>query len=250
MSIEQAIFTSATTDRTDGYHLLARSPGLTESDARELSVWSPSHDSLLPGRRASTNFFPLRSGAYGIARTTMAEPEYSGRGGARVHTHVIVTPASTLERFGNNPFFVLRAALAIGALGEYEATPRQLYSLVLGGRAPTCDTGLKSQMIAQIGEAGLEKLLEALLHADQLAIVGAHDYERLFAGLINCLSPERRIECSFATGLRCSPRRPFRLISIERDPGEFRRLARQGISIFDFDQVAPLPLDSILVAPA
>ena len=46
MLIEQAVFTSARTDRAEGYQLVARSPGVVEEDAREISVWCPSHDSL------------------------------------------------------------------------------------------------------------------------------------------------------------------------------------------------------------
>ena len=47
VQIEQAIFTSAKSDRASGYHLVSRSPGITEADARDLASWGPSHDSLL-----------------------------------------------------------------------------------------------------------------------------------------------------------------------------------------------------------
>ncbi len=117
MLIEQAIFTSAETDRAQGYQLVRRSAGVSETDARELSLWGPSHDSLVerPNERSSVNFFRLESGWYSVSRTTLEGAEYSGRGGQRVSTHFLLVPPEVLARFGNNAFAVLRAATAIGA---------------------------------------------------------------------------------------------------------------------------------------
>ena len=79
--IEQAIFTSAETDCSAGYRLVAQSPGLSGDDARELTTWCPSHDSLLDSGpdAVSFNFHPLPSGAYCASRTVPAGAEYSGR---------------------------------------------------------------------------------------------------------------------------------------------------------------------------
>ena len=43
MLAEQAIFTSLARRGKSGYHLVARSPGVTESEASALATWSPSH---------------------------------------------------------------------------------------------------------------------------------------------------------------------------------------------------------------
>ena len=117
MLVEQAIFTSAVTDRAQGYQLTSRSPGISDADARELAVWGPSHDSLLEGHGAtgSVNFNRLSSGAYAISRTTTGGAEYSGRGGAQVYTQFLVVSPELLARFANNPFAILRAATAVGA---------------------------------------------------------------------------------------------------------------------------------------
>ncbi len=63
MLLEQAIFTSAVTQRARGYQLVAQSPGICDIDARELTIWCPTHDALLEeGRWAqSVNFHPLES---------------------------------------------------------------------------------------------------------------------------------------------------------------------------------------------
>src|SRR5687768_1022640 len=113
MLVEQAIFTSARTARSAGYHLVAASSGISEVDARELAAWGPSHDSLLETGSAavSVNFHRLPSGAYCISQSTPEGPEFSGRGGVRVYTQALVMAPEALARFANNPFAVLRAAL-------------------------------------------------------------------------------------------------------------------------------------------
>ena len=73
MLIEQAIFTSAQSDHAVGYHLVARSPGVEEKDARELTIWGPSHESLetCDTTAVSVNFFRLPSGAFCVSKTEL-----------------------------------------------------------------------------------------------------------------------------------------------------------------------------------
>jgi GTPase-associated protein 1, N-terminal domain type 2 len=235
--IEQAIFTSAKTERAQGYQLLSRSPGLAEADARELSVWGPSHGSLLeqPGPWASTNFFTLGSGALCVSRTTVAGAEYSGRGGQQVYTQFLVVAPSVLARFANNPFAILRAAAASGALNVHEAVPESLPAVQLAGRAPVVDLGLMAQFARQAGPAALATLIQAALASDQLAIYADANYEGLIAGLINALPVECRKEISFTTGLKFSPSRPVRVSTLPADESDWRALARRGITLLRLD---------------
>jgi hypothetical protein len=138
--IEQAIFTSTQTERNDGYQLVGCSPGLSSTDAHELTIWGPSHDSLLErsGERSSTNFFRLAGGNFCVSRSMLAGAEYSGRGEV-VYTQFLVTPPEVLARFANNPFALLRAATASGALRVFERIPEALEGLRLGGRATAVD---------------------------------------------------------------------------------------------------------------
>ena len=146
--IEQAVFTSAPTHRTAGYHLVGRSPGVTEVDVRELAVWGPSHDSLLDlGPDAtSVNFHPLPSGAYCVSRTVSAGFEYSGRGGHRVYTQCLILPPDVLRRFANNAFAVVRAAVAGGMLQVFDQVPEQLSSLSLQGSTAPVGKNLRANI--------------------------------------------------------------------------------------------------------
>src|SRR5205823_490496 len=58
---EQAIFTSLPRRGKAGYHLVARSPGVSDAEANALTTWSPSHGGLVvdASNHSSANFHPL-----------------------------------------------------------------------------------------------------------------------------------------------------------------------------------------------
>jgi len=227
--VEQAVFTSAVTDRSAGYHVVAQSPGVCEADVRELAVWCPSHDSLLEwGPDAeSFNFHPLPSGGYCISRTTPAGWEYSGRGGHRIYTHCLLVPRDVLARFANNPFSVIRAATAGGMFALHQRVPARLEPLVLAGSAVPVDQNLLARLAANPGPRAMARLVQAARDTVCLALSGEPSAGELMAGLFSCLPPPCRTEFSFSTGLKFSGRRPFRLIAMSDDPAEQRWLAHQ-----------------------
>lgn len=242
MLIEQAVFTSARTDRGRGYHLVATSPGVRPEDARQLTAWAPAHGSLCgPGGDAqSVNFHPLASGSICISRSTAAGAEYSGRPGPRVYTQFFLVPPDILSRFANNPLALLRAARLHGALKLYDPVPAMLPAFDLPGRTAAVDEGLLVELTERLGPRRAAWLLEQALQADTLVLVNVEHAESLLAGLLNCLPVECRPELSFATGLVYSPRRPFRISVVEADTAEQHRLARQpGAKLFDLADEPP-----------
>jgi len=240
--IEQAVFTSAQTERSAGYQVVAKSPGVCEADARDLAVWCPSHDSLLESgpQASSVNFHPLSSGAYCVSRTIAAGWEYSGRGGHRVYTHCLIVSRETLAQFANNPFSLLRAAMAHGAITTRGEIPANLEGFVLPGSAASVDHALLSRLAANPGPLRMALLVQAALESRCLAVFGPPSGEKLIAGLVNCLPPECRTEFPFCTGLKYSSRRPFRLFGASGDPAEMRWLAHQpNVAVLDLSR--PLP---------
>ena len=231
MLVEQAIFASARNGHAEGYHLVERTCGLAESDARELTQWGPSHDSLADSgpEAVSYNFFGLESGAYCVSKTIAAGAEYSGRGGAQVQTQCLVVPAAVLARFSNNPFAVLRAAAsddlyAGAANGDQEPAARRA-PLRLVGRAAAVDHMLLAQLALAPGPEAMAALVQCVLSSRRLVVVCPNG-DRLLAGLISCLPLERRLGISLSTGLKLSPRRPFRVSTAPADSPELRRQAR------------------------
>lgn len=229
MAIEQAIFTSTLSDQAAGYHLAARSAGIAEADVQALAAWGPSHDSLLDAGAdaVSINFHALPSGTYCVSRTTPGGQEYSGRAGQRIYTQCLVVPAEEFVRFSNNPFALLAAAFAQGALRVCERIPETLEPIRLLGRATAVDPAALRALACEPGPIWLGALVQAAVAGKQLGIAGGTQRQRLLAALVNCLPVECRPALSFSTGLRYSPRRPFRVVGVSDDPCEQRRLARQ-----------------------
>jgi len=240
--IEQAIFTSAETERASGYQVIAASDGLQEDELREIAAWGPSHGALLSEEpeAVSLNFHRLHSGRYCASRTVHAGPEYSGRGGLRVYTQCLIVPPAVLERFANNPFALLRAALANGTLRVYEEIPRRLCACSLSGRAAAVDTSLLARLCASPGVEWLATLLQATVDSMTIAVRGGPAAEALFAGVLNCLPPPCRPQLSFSTGLKFCSRRPFRMVALGQDPQEQRRLQRlYHVAVLDLDEPPP-----------
>ncbi|MBI2825822.1 MAG: hypothetical protein HYX69_14140 [Planctomycetia bacterium] len=244
MVIEQAIFTSTESATVAGYHLAATSPGITEQDARELAQWGPSHDSLAENGPAATsvNFHRLPSGAFCVSKTSSQSGEYSARGGHCVYTQCLVVPRETLGRFNNNPFALLNAAFAQGSLCVHDEIPRTLEPFRLGGKAAPVDATLLAQLSADPGADWLAELIAAALSTPALAVLAPAPRERLIAGFINCLPPECRCEFSFATGLKFSPTRPFRILALPEDSTEKNRTMRGGqMRVLDMLRDSPDP---------
>jgi len=227
--IQQAIFTSAQTNRLDGYQLAVHSGGIDDLDLRELQAWGPSHDSLLESGEdaVSVNFHRLPSGAYCVSKTTPAGSEYSARTGPKVYTQCLVVPPEALARFANNPFALLTAAFAQGSLKVHDPLPETLEPFRLSGKAATVDQALLAQLLSDPGASWLGALVEAAITGPSLALIAGVHGIRLVNGILNCLPPECRTEFSFCTGLKPSPRRPFRILCLGDDPNDQRRILRQ-----------------------
>ncbi len=238
MFIEQAIFASAITDRAEGYQLVGRSPGLSEAEARELTAWGPSHESLLEtsGAPLSVNFHQLANGMYCVSRTTQSGAEYSGRGGASVYTQFLMMSADVLRRFANNPFAVLRAATAAGLVLVYEQIPEVLEPLRLGGRSAVVDLPLLAQLAREPGPGAMATLIQAALSSDRLAIAAKVPMEQLIAGLISALPVECRTQLSFSTGLRFCSRRTVRISGLGDDKASWRPMGRAGFTLLSLER--------------
>ncbi len=115
---EQAVYTSLARDLKSGYHVVSRSRGVSEADARAVASWAPSNGALLidDSNRVSVNFHPLPEGRFALTRTCEGLPEYSGRGGRQLYTHALIFTAAQLERASYQSMPLYRDALAAGLI--------------------------------------------------------------------------------------------------------------------------------------
>ena len=236
MRLEQAIFTSIQGSRLDGYQLAVASSGISADLERELTVWGPAHDSLWDTRRdaRSVNFHPLSGNNYCLSSTTLAGAEYSGRGGGRIYSQMFVLPQEALAHFANDPFLVLRALSAAGRLVVLDRIPRTLSSVPLLGRSETADAVVAQDVVEEVGEKIFHDLVEAVSGTARVAALSSGHVERLFQAILHALPIEQRLNVSFTTGLKDSPRRPFKLFVLPSDPSIVRQSQRlNGARVVD-----------------
>lgn len=220
MRIPQAIFTSLRGQKMAGYQLAAKSEEIDDDLARELNVWGPAHDSLLDEVAAepSVNFHPLAAEHFCLSLTSSAGAEYSSRAGARIYTQMFVLPREALARFDNNPFLILRTIEAAGRVAAYDEPPQRLRSIVLVGRAGESDQECFTELIEQLEPDSLTNLASTVLARSSVGLVTSLPARSLVSALFQLLPPAERLKVSFTTGLRPSPRRPFRLFLLPDNP--------------------------------
>jgi hypothetical protein len=132
--------------------------------------------------------------------------------------------------------------LAGGTLDIREPLPTKLESISLVGGATAVDQNLLIELVNQPGAHAVASFIQMARDAVCLAVSGHAAPEKLIAGLFNCLPLTHRTEFSFATGLKFSPRRPFRLLALPNDPAERRWLEHHNsVMVLDLSGREPLP---------
>jgi hypothetical protein len=220
MLADQAIFTSLVRRGKSGYHLVARSPGITGCEASSLARWAPSHGGLIVDaeNRSSFNFHPLQGGRFALSRTCEGRPEYSGRGAKQIYTHTLVVDSIKLERAGYRPFVVYRDALALGHF-HYQVDPDPVLKQVeLSNVYPPIDERLDTLFAREIGRRVFESLVCQIDAAQDVVIRYAGDRAALVEALVNRLPSRTVLECSFATSLTPSSVRPYRIHIVAPPP--------------------------------
>jgi hypothetical protein len=220
MRWKQAVYTSLPRLGKSGYHVVARSAGVTESAAAALAAWCPSHGALVVDawNRASINFHPLPGGLLALSRTCLGPAEYSGRGGPQLYTHALIFPARALLEAGGQVLSLYHNALAQGLLRYQPDPPRALDALELGSLAPRRDARAWSARARALGLPDLEPWRARLVTGQSVTLAYEGDRAALAECLLGVLPPPAIAETSFTTGLQPSVVRPFRLTLVGAAP--------------------------------
>jgi len=231
MQVEQATFTSANTHKLRGYHLVARSRSIDDELSRVLSMWSPSHASLVDKSQAasSLNVFPAGRDHVAFTRTIFGGPEYSGRGGLKVVTRILIFRTDQLAGFNGDLTAVVRLACARGLLHLHRIDGQQLPTVEF---PETSITALPRDPISQdMGPSSYSgEVLQLLATNRQVLVIGSQNPLSLVRDVLQQTPPANRVDLSFSTGLNPSVHRPFRIQFLPAvDDALKRRLDAQGV---------------------
>jgi hypothetical protein len=227
MWAEQAVFTSLPRRGRGGYHLVSRSRGVGAADAQALARWAPSHGALISDGEnpTSVNFHPLPSGRFALSRTCAGPPEYSGRGGAQLYTHLLIVDETVLQAVGFQPLLIYRDASALGCL-LYQPDPSEtLQPVPLSLLHLARDAAFWTERAVALGLPPLGPLQQQLQSGRPLHFAYSGDRILLAECLIGLLSPEAVKRTSFSTSLVPSSDRPFVLSLVKEKP---KPVTKQG----------------------
>lgn len=244
MQVEQALFTSLADGRLQGYHLVARSPGIDERLAAEMTQWGPSHEALIENhpRAESLNFHRAGDEWFVLSRTVYGRPEYSGRGGLQVVTAMLALRLEQWKAYQCHPLWLARTARSRGLLRFVPNAPAMLARAELPDAsiyrwvAPRPVTLEEEQLVAQV--------TDRLERGERIAAAGVSDPERFLERLLSQASPAVRCQWSFTTGLKPSVHRNFRLhfLPWSGQRSQLDQLAAMGIQCIVVNRLTgPIP---------
>lgn len=214
MWVEQAIFTSLPRRGRGGYHLVSRSPGVTEADATTIASWAPTHGSLIvdASNRTSVNFHPLPSGRLALSRTCEGPAEYSGRGERQVYTHALIVDGPALRAAGSQPIALYRDAAAQGHL-RFRPEPEPILQPVgLGTSFARRNADFWAIRAHGLGLPGLDQLKTEFAAGRPIRHKYAGDRIAFIECLLGLFPAELIPVASFSTSLQPSAVRPYNII--------------------------------------
>lgn len=233
LPLQQAIFTSVFSRVARGYRLVACSHGVRPDERKELLQLCPSHGSLLDEGAEAEGFasLVLRSGRRCILLTRHAGEEYSGRGGLRVHTHVLLLDAAEFIPFAHDPLRVAAAARRHIQPQWLDAPPAELDEITL--HAPVASFRAVGQRLPLHATESrvLETLAGALLESRSTVLLDDPQPERHLTALLAALPAWRRASLTVSTGLRPAAARPVQLLVAKGNAAEIERLRAESAAM-------------------
>ncbi len=232
VAVEHAVFTSIPSPMdSGGYRLVAGTRGLSPAERQEITRCAPSHGSLCDGETGAAGLasFPLESGRHCLLLACNAEEEHTGRGGCRVHTHVLVLTMEQFARFGHDPWRVANAAremLGDNLLTKTEGNLEPL-ELSLGVALEGWPTRNETQQAAL--------LLDGLLAERQTLLADIPLAEDLIRLALTGLPANLRSALSLSSGIKFTPKRAFQFVLLRNATSNEIELIAQnhGYAIVD-----------------
>ena len=241
--IEQAILYVKDHRNVGSAEILAKTPGVRQSDEEELLGWAfdyegdfSSQNNLIEDKTTESEphlyFHPLPSGCYVLGHQTRFRDDKSGSIGLVSHC-LIITP-KLLRAFQNNVLAIYQALL--GRSDFHFLSPVQpiaTSSLVLSPidvgvrHTPVIDTDLLEAVRDYPGAVGFASLLSSSIHSICTIFTWLSPSIPLINGIIQCLPVALRPELTFASSLHFSSSRPLRLIAADEHCRTSRDICRR-----------------------
>jgi hypothetical protein len=231
---QQAVFTSIRTLMSEGYRLVAASPGVSQEERMEITQRCPSHGGLCDESESAGGLlsFRMKSGRFCVGYCSYAGTEQTGRGGNRVYTTLAILDRAGFDNFELNPVRVHAAiGRAVGTKKILDPLPR-LEPLELRVGTPEYRPPILIDHVCRI--------IVTMLNNQALIVSGAAAPLETLEWLMLALPVPVRANLSTTAGLKFSTSRHTRLSFIPRDQGETKRMTC-GHDLQWLDMETPIP---------
>jgi len=239
--IEQAILYVKDRRNPGAAVILAKTPGIRQTDEGELLGWAFDYegdfsreddpkavtafqdtDSTTPEFESHYYFHPLPSGCYALCHQN-AFPNIEGDTTSLV-SHCLVIPPRLLRAFHNDVLAIHKALMAredfhfLAPDSPVDTSTLSLSPIIIGVRhTSVIDTGLLEAVREAQGAAGFGNLLSLSIHSVCSFFTWLTPPIPLIHSVIQCLPVALRPELTFATSLHFSSARPLRLIAVHEN---------------------------------
>ncbi len=234
---DQAVFTSIRTLMSEGYRLVAASPGVSQEERMEITQHCPSHGGLCDESETASGLlsFRMNSGRFCVGHCSYAGTEQTGRGGNRVYTALVILDRAGFDRFDLNPVRVHSAlGRAAGTKKVLDPLPR-LEPLELQMKNPDYHPPFLVDHVCQI--------ISNILNGQVMIVSGAAASLETLEWLMLALPIPARADLSTSVGLKFSSSRHTRLSFIPHDRGETKRMTYgHDIQWLDMENKIPKPV--------
>lgn len=207
MQVRQAIVSTPTSRALKQNELVSCSEQISDELARSLCHWSPHRNELAFGQIQSINFFEPVRGTFAISRSVYGDLESTVDGGRRITSHIVLFDRDQLSGYQNDIASVVHVLRSNGSLVLRPNPPR---------RIPMLD--VPEHAFVEMGElarsdfsAETERVLHAIDIHSEVVLLGLKQPLKFLRSFFADIPRSRRLEFSFATGLKVSDDRNYRL---------------------------------------
>ena len=245
---DQAIFTSIRTPTSEGYRIIAASPGVRAEERVEITRRSPSHGGLCASgadQAVGLSSYRLDSGRHCVAYCRHAGYEHTARGGQRVYTHMALLDEAGYGDFNADPVAV-HAVLGqvVGRQEPLLKSPPRLDPRPLSVPPPArgCEQAVPPAPASSRSAEWIWAVAAALLEGRRLILVGAEEPFPLLQWAMLSIPRCVRANVDASVGLQFSPIRQMDLVLLpEKDEQLRHRIAGRGVELWHADAIPPPP---------
>ncbi len=240
--VRQAIVSTPDSRALKQNELIAISDSIDGELEELLCQWSPQRNDLASGSFQSINFFQPRADTFVLSRSAYRQPDSNLDRTRQIMTHAIVFDRDQLSGYRNNIALVAHVLRSQGLM-SFQMNPSE--------RLPLLE--VPERAFEELGELAraeysgeTEKITHAIEIHQNVVVLGLDSPLRFLCSFLAEQPTSKRLDYSFATGLKVSDERRFTFQFFpEANHDLLQELARQQLRTISLGSKSPAGLSRV-----